>query len=70
MPTPDTFDTLSLESQLRTLHLAAILKGYGSVAQEAAEQKWSYIHYLAHLMDQESQRRTRNRLQRRIQAVS
>jgi DNA replication protein DnaC len=67
MSTPESFDTASLESQLRSLHLGAILQGYGPVAQEAAEQEWSYIHYLAHLVDQESRRRTRNRLQRRIQ---
>ncbi len=67
MPTLEPFDTVCLESQLRSLHLGAILQGYGPGAQEAAAQEWSYIHYLAHLVDQESRRRTRNRLQRRIQ---
>lgn len=60
-------DTSSLESQLKTLHLAAILERYQETAQEAAHKEWSYISYLAHLVHEESARRTRNRLQRRIQ---
>ncbi len=56
-----------LERQLHQLHLAAILDIYQPTAQEAADQQWSYTHYLAHLVNEETARRTGNRLQRRIQ---
>lgn len=68
MSTPDTQPLEQpLERQLHQLHLAAILDLYQPTAQEAADQQWSYTHYLAHLVDEETARRTSNRLQRRIQ---
>jgi DNA replication protein DnaC len=55
-----------LEQQLADLHLAAIRKQYRSLAQQAAQANWSFETYLAHLVDQEANRRWRNRRQRRI----
>ena len=58
--------TLQLESQLKQLHLAALLDHYREQAQHAAQANWPYETYLAHLIEQEIERRTRNRRQRRI----
>lgn len=58
--------TLQLESQLKELHLAALLAHYRQQAQRAAQANWPYETYLAHLIEQEVARRTRNRRQRRI----
>lgn len=55
-----------LEQQLKELHLAAIREQYLSLAQQAAQANWSFETYLAHLVDQEYQRRTMNRRRRRI----
>ena len=55
-----------LEAQLGSLHMAAILEHYRPLAQRAAQANWSFEHYLAQLIDRESQRRTRNRRIRRV----
>ena len=55
-----------LEQQLTDLHLASIRKQYQTLAQQAAQANWSFETYLAQLIDQEFQRRTMNRRQRRI----
>lgn len=55
-----------LEQQLTDLRLASIREQYQRVAQQAAQANWSFETYLAHLIDQEFQRRTQNRRQRRI----
>jgi DNA replication protein DnaC len=55
-----------LEQQLQELHLAAIYDQYTAMAQKAAQSNWSYETYLAYLIDQEADRRTRNRRTRRI----
>lgn len=55
-----------LEEQLADLHLAAIKKQYRPMAQQAAQANWSFETYLAHLIDQEANRRWRNRRLRRI----
>ena len=55
-----------LDAHLKTLHLAAILQHYRIRAQAAAEEDWSYETYLATLIQEEVDRRTQNRLQRRI----
>lgn len=55
-----------LEEQLNILHLAAIREQYRPLAQRAAQANWPFEAYLAELIDQESQRRTRNRRVRRI----
>jgi DNA replication protein DnaC len=58
--------TLHLEQQLKQLYLTAILRQYQTDAKSAAEDGWSYEAYLASLMQQEVERRSRNRRQRRI----
>lgn len=55
-----------LDAQLKNLHLAAILQHYRARAQAAAEDDWPYETYLATLIQQEVDRRTQNRLKRRI----
>jgi len=57
---------LPLDSHLKTLHLAAIRQNYRARAQAAAEADWPYETYLATLIQEEVDRRTQNRLQRRI----
>lgn len=63
MSTPST---VHLEKQLKQLHLAALFRHYRPQAQVATEGGWSYEAYLAHLIQQEVDRRSRNRRQRRI----
>jgi len=55
-----------LDAHLKTLHLAAIRQNYRARAQAAAEENWPYETYLATLIQEEVDRRTQNRLQRRI----
>ena len=55
-----------LETQLTQLHLAAIQEHYRPLALKASQAGWTFESYLAHLIDQEYQRRTRNRRIRRI----
>lgn len=55
-----------LDAHLKTLHLAAIRQNYQMRAQAAAEADWPYEAYLATLIQEEVDRRTQNRLQRRI----
>jgi hypothetical protein len=47
-----------LDHQLADLHLAAIREQYQPLARQAAQANWSFETYLAHLVDQEYQRRT------------
>ena len=63
MSTPST---VYLEAQLKQLHLAALRQEYRTQAQAATQANWSYEAYLAHLIQQEVDRRLRNRRQRRI----
>ena len=56
----------SLDQQLGTLHLSAVLSHYRERAHQAAQQDWSFEDYLASLIQEESERRTSNRRQRRI----
>ena len=58
--------TAQLDAQLKTLHLTALLHEYQPQAAAAAQDGWSYEAYLAGLIEQESDRRFRNRRQRRI----
>ena len=55
-----------LNSQLQLLRLQAFLDEYEALAQDAAKAHWSHEKYLATLTNQEVERRTRNRRQRRI----
>lgn len=59
--------TLHLEQQLKQLHLAALLRHYQTQARTATQDGWPYEAYLAGLIQQEVDRRARNRRQRRIQ---
>jgi DNA replication protein DnaC len=56
-----------LEEQLQALQLASMRQEYATQAAVARHQGWPYEHYLAILVEQEMERRTRNRRQRRIQ---
>jgi DNA replication protein DnaC len=58
--------TQFLEQQLRQLYLTAILRQYQTDAKTAAQDGWTYEAYLAGLLQQEVDRRFRNRRQRRI----
>jgi DNA replication protein DnaC len=58
--------TTLLDIQLHDLHLGALLEEYRSQAQVATHAGWPYEAYLAHLIQQETDRRLRNRRQRRI----
>lgn len=55
-----------LQTHLQNLHLAAVSAHYRPLAQDAAQKQWSYESYLATLIEQEVERRTRNRRQRLI----
>jgi DNA replication protein DnaC len=63
MSTPST---LQLEEQLQQLQLAALHQEYRPQAKAATAAGWSYEAYLAHLIQLEVDRRSRNRRQRRI----
>lgn len=58
--------TVHLEQQLKQLHLAALLRHYQTQARAATQDGWPYEAYLADLIQQEVDRRARNRRQRRI----
>jgi DNA replication protein DnaC len=58
--------TAHLEQQLKQLHLAALLRHYQTQARAATQDGWSYEAYLADLIQQEVDRRSSNRRQRRI----
>jgi DNA replication protein DnaC len=58
--------THSLEQQLRQLYLTAILRQYQADAKTAVQDGWTYEAYLAGLLQQEVDRRFRNRRERRI----
>lgn len=58
--------TTQLEAQLKTLNLTSLLHEYRPQADAAAQDGWPYEAYLAGLIQQESDRRFRNRRQRRI----
>lgn len=59
--------TLQLEQQLKQLYLMAMLREYRTDARTATQDGWPYEAYLAGLLQQEVDRRSRNRRQRRIQ---
>ena len=58
--------TLNLEQQLKQLYLTSILRQYRTDAQGTTQDGWPYEAYLAGLLQQEVDRRLRNRRQRRI----
>jgi DNA replication protein DnaC len=58
--------TAQLEAQLKTLNLTSLLHEYRPQADAATQDGWPYEAYLAGLIQQESDRRFRNRRRRRI----
>lgn len=58
--------TAQLEAELKALHLGALLQEYRPQAERAAQEGWPYEIYLATLIQQETDRRFRNRRRRRI----
>lgn len=58
--------TERLDAQLKQLHLTALLAEYRDQAHAAAQGGWPYEAYLAALLQQETDRRQRNRRQRRL----
>ncbi len=59
--------TGQLAAQLKQLNLQALLEEYQALAPVASQAGWPYEAYLAQLIAQESERRLRNRRQRRLQ---
>ena len=56
----------TLDEHLNQLHLSAIGQQYAVTARKAAQANWTFEAYLADLVAQEVDRRTRNRRVRRI----
>jgi DNA replication protein DnaC len=55
-----------LAEQLTTLKLVAVQEHYLSLANEAAQQQWTHVDYLARLIELEATRRQELTVQRRI----
>lgn len=55
-----------LPAHLAGLQLTYLIEHYEALAQQAAEQHWSHIEYLARLIEGEAHRREQRRIQRRI----
>ncbi len=58
--------TALLEAQLKSLNLASLLHEYRPQAEAATQDRWPYEAYLAGLIQQETDRRFRNRRRRRL----
>lgn len=61
--------TPTLTEQLHLLQLAFIREHYDALARQAAAESWSYLDYLARLVEGELQRRQDRALQRRLKAA-
>jgi len=62
-------ETLRLSEQLAQLHLSFIQENHPGFADQAAREQWTHGHYLARLIEGESQRRQDRRVARRIAAA-
>ena len=62
-------NTPTLTEQLHLLQLAFIREHYDALARQAAAESWSYLDYLARLVEGELQRRQDRALQRRLKAA-
>jgi len=60
---------LRLTQQLKTLYLSFLAEHYQELADEAARQQWTAVHYLARLIEIEALRRQDLCIQRRIAAA-
>jgi DNA replication protein DnaC len=58
-----------LSAHLASLQLAYHLQHYEALAQQAAEQHWSHVEYLARLIEGETHRREQRRIERRIRSA-
>ena len=58
--------TDQLDTQLKALHLTSLLREYRPQAEAAAQDGWPFEAYLAGLIQQETDRRFRNRRRRHI----
>jgi len=64
--TTNTPDEKHLPEQLAYLKLTAVLQHYEPMAEQAAEQHWSHVEYLARLVEAEADLRRDRSIQRRI----
>jgi len=55
-----------LRAQLASLQLSYLSEHYEALAQQAADEHWSHVQYLARLIEGEAHRREERRIQRRI----
>ncbi len=65
-PAPNTHDRDVLDAHLDYLKLSFIREHYLPLAQEAAEQQWDHIAFLARLIEGEAHRRSDRSVERRI----
>lgn len=61
--------TTLLLQQLDTLKLPFLKAQYNELAQQAAQQSWTHVEYLARLIDGQYQQRLQHTIQRRVQAA-
>jgi DNA replication protein DnaC len=61
--------TLLLEEHLRRLRLPVVLVRYPKIAQDAAQQGWTYLQFLLTLADEELVQRDENMQRRRLAAA-
>jgi len=59
-------DAEDLRAQLASLQLSYLSEHYQTLAQQAADEQWSHLQYLARLIEGEAHRRETRRIQRRI----
>ena len=62
-------DQQQLSAQLKALYLFFIAEQYGPMANQAANQQWSPVEYLARLVEGETHRRHQRQIARRIAAA-
>jgi DNA replication protein DnaC len=65
-PRHETHPDAPLVAQLAGLQLSFLLEHYEDFAQQAAEQHWSHVEYLARLIEGEAHRREQRRIERLI----
>jgi DNA replication protein DnaC len=61
--------TLRLSEQLTRLHLSFLQENHQSLADQAAREQWTHLHYLGQLLEGETQRRQDRHVARRIKAA-
>lgn len=62
-------DELQLTQQLKELYLSFLAEQYQALADEAARQRWTFVQYLARLIEGETQRRHDRHIARRVAAA-